>query len=168
MNWDELYELLNTENLVEDIRAAGYDIVVLNFDDATDYIQRNSLLLVDVLQEIQARIDPRAHYALAGASMGGLCSRYALSYMEQNGLDHRVATWISFDGPQAGANIPLGMQYWLNFFRDQSADAEFLLSRLDRPACAAVAALPLHRSRGGDRSGRSAARSVRHRPRDAR
>jgi len=132
--WDELYGLLNAENMVEDIRSAGYDIVVLNFDDATDYLQRNSYLVVELLQEVQQSIDPLAHFTLAGASMGGLCGRYALTYMEHNGLTHRVSTFISFDAPQRGANIPLGLQYWLDFFSGDSADAEFLLSRLDRPA----------------------------------
>jgi hypothetical protein len=66
--------------------------------------------------------------------MGGLCARYALAYMETNALDHRVRTFIAFDSPQNGANIPLGIQYWLDFFKDLSVDAEFLLSRLDTPA----------------------------------
>jgi hypothetical protein len=54
--------------------------------------------------------------------------------MEQNGLAHRVNTFISFDAPQSGASIPLGLQYWLDFFSGESADAAFLLSRLDTPA----------------------------------
>jgi hypothetical protein len=50
MNWDELYALLNQQNLLEDLRADGYDAVVLNFSDATDYLQRNAFVLVDLLQ----------------------------------------------------------------------------------------------------------------------
>jgi hypothetical protein len=134
LNWDEIYTLLNAQNLLEDLRAQGYDLVVLNFDDATTEIQRNSMLVVELLQQVQQAIDPRRQFTLAGASMGGVCSRYALAYMEQNQLPHRVSTWISFDAPHGGANIPLGLQYWLEFFQDESADAAFLLSRLDRPA----------------------------------
>jgi hypothetical protein len=134
MNWDEIYTLLNAENLVEDIRGAGYDLVVLNFDNATTEIQRNGYLVVELLQQVQQAIEPDARFSLAGASMGGLCSRFALAWMEQNGIDHRIDTFISFDAPQAGASIPLGLQYWLDFFSGQSADAAFLLSRLDTPA----------------------------------
>jgi hypothetical protein len=134
MNWDELYALLDKENLIETVRADGYDIVVLNFTDATDYIQKNSFALVDLLEKVQAAIDPRMHYVLVGASMGGLCARYALSYMETNAIPHRVNTYISFDTPHEGANIPLGIQYWLDFFQSQSADAAALLASLDRPA----------------------------------
>ena len=66
--------------------------------------------------------------------MGGLCSRYALAYMESHGIPHRVRTWISFDAPQAGADIPLGLQYWIRFFAGQSADAAAFLQVLGRPA----------------------------------
>jgi len=54
--------------------------------------------------------------------------------MEQNADPHRARNFISFDVPHAGANIPLGIQYWLDFFSDRSADAAHLLARLDRPA----------------------------------
>lgn len=134
MNADELYALLNQENLIETLRADGYDAVVLNFVDATDYLQRNSFVLVELLQQIQGLAGPQTSVALAGASMGGLVSRYALAYMETNGPPHLVRTFLSFDVPHLGANIPLGIQYWVNFFSTQSADAAFFLSLLNRPA----------------------------------
>jgi hypothetical protein len=134
MNWDELYALLNQENLIENLRADGYDAVVLNFTDATDYLQRNAFVLVNLLQQIQGIVGPQTTVALAGASMGGLVSRYALAYMETNGLPHSVRTFISFDVPHMGADIPLGIQYWVNFFSTQSSDAAVFLSQLNRPA----------------------------------
>jgi len=36
MGWNELYALLDQQNLIEDLRARGYDAVVLDFADATD------------------------------------------------------------------------------------------------------------------------------------
>jgi PGAP1-like protein len=134
MNWDELYALLNQESLIETLRADGYDAVVLNFADATDYLQRNAFVVVDLLQQVRGIVGPQTTVALAGASMGGLVSRYALAYMETNGLPHSVRTFLSFDAPHLGANIPLGIQYWVNFFSSQSADAAFFLSLLNRPA----------------------------------
>jgi flagellar hook capping protein FlgD/PGAP1-like protein len=133
-NWDELYALLNQQNLLEDLRADGYDAVVLNFTDATDYLQRNAFVLVGLLQRLRAALGPQTSVALAGASMGGLVSRYALAYMEKNGLPHAVRTYISFDSPHLGADIPLGIQYWMKFFSSQSSDAAALLAILDRPA----------------------------------
>ena len=133
MNWDELYALLNQENLVEDLRARGYDAVVLDFTDATDYIQRNAFVAVDLIHKVQSAIYVENDFPLVGASMGGLVARYALAWMEQNGDPHRVRNFVSFDVPHTGANIPLGIQYWLNFFASSSADAAQLLSRLDTP-----------------------------------
>jgi hypothetical protein len=134
MNWDELYELLNGENLIETLRADGYDAVVLNFTDATDYLQRNAFALVDLLQQISGIVGTQTTVALAGASMGGLVSRYALAYMETNALPHSVRTFISFDVPHLGADVPLGIQYWVKFFSTQSSDAAVFLSQLNRPA----------------------------------
>jgi hypothetical protein len=54
--------------------------------------------------------------------------------MEANALDHNTRSFLSFDSPQTGANIPLGIQYWLAFFADQSADAAAWLTALDSPA----------------------------------
>lgn len=134
MDWDVLYALLNQENLLEDLRAQGRDAVVLNFTAATDPIQRNAYLVVKLLQTVQGAIAPGRTFPLVGASMGGLVGRFALTYFEHEGLPHGVNTFVSFDAPQAGAVIPLGMQYWLDFFQGESDEAAYLLSRLDTPA----------------------------------
>ncbi len=134
MGWDVLYDLLNQENMLEDLRAQGRDAVILNFTSATDPIQRNAYLVVKLLQTVQTAIAPGRAFPLVGASMGGLVGRYALSYMEQAALPHGVNTFVSFDAPQRGADIPLGMQYWLDFFQGESEEAAYLLSRLDTPA----------------------------------
>jgi hypothetical protein len=134
MNWEELYVLLNQENLLETLRAQGYDAVVLNFTESTDYIQRNAYLLVELIQQVQATVSPDLDFPVIGASMGGLVARYALAYLESVGTAARVRTFISFDAPQNGANIPLGLQYWLDFFQGESADAAYLLGLLDTPA----------------------------------
>ncbi|HET9887773.1 MAG TPA: T9SS type A sorting domain-containing protein, partial [bacterium] len=134
MTWERLYELLNQENLLEDARAEGFDAVVLDFNSATDPIQRNAFLVAELLQQVAGMINPSQDMFLVGASMGGLCSRYALAWMESQSIDSRVRTFLSFDTPHGGANVPLGIQYWLDFFSDQSSDAAYLLSRLDMPA----------------------------------
>jgi len=133
MNWDELYELLNREELLETLRARGYDAVVLNFTDAVDYIQRNAFVAVELLAQVRAAIEPQRTIALAGASMGGLVGRFALAYMEAYALEYAVRNFISFDAPQDGANVPLGLQYWLWFFASESPEAAALLAALDAP-----------------------------------
>ena len=133
LDWPALYDLLNTENLLEDLRGLGYDAVVLDFTDATTYMQRNGLLVVELVQQVQAMV-PGEDVVLVGASMGGLLSRYALAYMETNAMPHQVPLWISFDAPHTGASIPLGIQYWVDFFSSESTEAAALLAALNSPA----------------------------------
>lgn len=134
LSWDGLYDLLNRENLVESLRADGYDLVVLDFADATDYIQRNAFVLVDLLAQVRATLPPGQTMAVVGASMGGLVARHALAWMESQALTHDVRTFISFDAPYRGANIPLGVQYWFDFFASESPDAAALRDVLQSPA----------------------------------
>ncbi|HUV35354.1 MAG TPA: hypothetical protein VMX58_00260, partial [Patescibacteria group bacterium] len=134
MNWDELYQHLNQETLLETLRGEGYDLVVLNFTDATDFIQANAFVLVELVSQVTAAIGPHRNLAVVGASMGGLVARYALAYMETQGIDHHTDLLMTLDTPHRGANIPLGIQYWMDFFSGQSEDAAFLLGQLDRPA----------------------------------
>jgi pimeloyl-ACP methyl ester carboxylesterase len=134
MFWEELYGLGNQQGLVETLREQGFDMVVLDFTESTDYIQRNGLLLATLLQQINSLLPEGESYPLIGASMGGLVSRYALTWLEQQGIDPRVRTFISFDSPQAGANIPLSLQHWLAFFADEAEEAAYFLTRLQTPA----------------------------------
>lgn len=134
MGWDELYALLNREGLLETLRSRGFDAVVLNFSEATDYMQRNAFVAVELIETVRDTAPPGTRIPLIGASMGGLIGRYALAYMETNGRPHPISSFISFDSPQAGAGIPLGIQYWLSFFADDSAEAAALLAALDAPA----------------------------------
>jgi hypothetical protein len=134
MGWDELYAQLNQQNLIETLRADGFDAVVLDFTEATAPIQENAFVVAELIAQVGAMVPPPASHAVVGASMGGLCARYALAWMEQQAIDPRVRTFISFDVPHAAANIPLGIQHWVSFFSSLSTDAAFLLSRLDTPA----------------------------------
>ena len=137
-NWDELYTLLNRASLVERMRARGYDLVVVNFADATDYIERNAFTLVTLLQHLQSTIAPTDSLTLVGASTGGVIARYALVWMESHSVSHRVSKFLSMDSPHLGANVPIGIQYWLDFFADIASEARFFVDRLNRPAAREV------------------------------
>jgi hypothetical protein len=134
MFWDELYALLNQQNLLDDLHALGYDAVVLNYDSATTYIERNAYLVETLLDSVSARVDSQQAYVLIGPSMGGLTTRYALAHMEQTNHPHHIRKLITFDAPHRGANVPLGIQYWVDFFSDQSTDAAYLRDILNTPA----------------------------------
>lgn len=134
LDWPELYALLNQQGLLEDLRAAGHDAVVLNFATATAPIQRNAFLLVELLQTLDAGLPAGVAYPVVGASMGGLVARYALAWLEAQGAGHRCELLLTFDTPHTGAVIPVGLQHWVDFFASESAEAAFLRDRLATPA----------------------------------
>ncbi len=144
-----LYANLDFEgtNLADILRDEGFDFVALNFpqyttdgnaiDGGADYIQRNAMVLIELINQINAQKVGNHELVVIGPSMGGLISRYALSYMEQNSLDHETRLYISFDSPHLGANIPVSFQYLLNFFaKDQdNPDAQSVVDNvLNSPA----------------------------------
>jgi len=137
MDWKVLYQQLNQQSLVTQLRAKGYDLVVLDFTDAIDYIQRNAFLLVKLIQLVNKEKISDNELVIMGPSMGGLVARYALSYMETKGMEHETETFISFDTPHRGANIPVGLQHWLAFFADQGSPgkaAKNALRKINSPA----------------------------------
>lgn len=130
-NTTAIYQLLGYgttgQNLGDIVRAQGYDVIVLNFpsytrpnsttviDGGVDYIQRNAMVLVELINQINAQKVGNAQNVVIGPSMGGLISRYALRYMEQNNLNHDTRLYISFDAPHLGANVPIGYQHLFNY-----------------------------------------------------
>ncbi|MFD1063154.1 T9SS type A sorting domain-containing protein [Winogradskyella litorisediminis] len=132
-NIDALYTSLdytgnpNFTNLGDELRAEGFDIVVVNFptymnagntvDGGADFIERNALTLVALIEDINAlkAMNSPEQNVIIGPSMGGLISRYALNYMENNMLDADTRLWISLDSPHLGANVPIGLQHQFNY-----------------------------------------------------
>lgn len=129
-----LYSLLDyndngtTSNLADRVRAEGFDIIILNFpvytrlsdgvivDGGADFIERNAMLLVELLSIINtSKIAGADENVIIGPSMGGLISRYALNFMENQNLDHDTRLWLSFDSPHHGANVPIGFQHLFNY-----------------------------------------------------
>lgn len=118
----------------QQLLAMGYDIIVFDFEDGADYLQKNAILLEKFIQQLNGyqneaplkQPDPATGLVngnvIMGASMGGMISRMALANLEAQGIDHCTDTYISFDAPQKGANIPLGLQaaayYLFNYAQD--------------------------------------------------
>ena len=109
------------------LRNLGYDVVIVNhptyyrsgetIDGGADFIERNALTHVQLYQHLNNRLDQNnsnEELVIVGPSMGGLISRYALSYMEANNIDHNTRLWVSIDSPHLGANIPIGLQSLIN------------------------------------------------------
>ncbi len=149
LNWNELYDLMNQELLIETLLATGYDAVVLNYSNSTIAIQDNGFLVQELIEELNSATGAVHPLIIAGTSLGGLTSRYALTYMEHYGLPHNVGTFISVDSPQNGANIPVGVQFWADFFADEAAEAAAARDALLNPAPRQLLLYHLSSSAGG-------------------
>lgn len=119
----------------------SYDIIFLDFSNGTDYIQRNSLLLQELIRRVnQAKVaNAQGHIyknVVLGASMGGLVARHALASMEKQGENHCTHTYVSFDAPQKGANIPLSLQAmgWFLGATSDDLQAKSFWENLSSPA----------------------------------
>jgi len=100
---------------IQEMLANGYDIIFLDFWDSTDDMKRNAMVLVELIERVNANKVGNEEIVLIGASMGGQIARYALSYMEHNNLNHCVRLNVSFDSPWNGAVIPLGVQSFVHY-----------------------------------------------------
>ena len=128
-NINSIYQALSFGggNLGDIVRQNGYDVVILNFPTyfreedqvwifgGADYIERNAMLLVELIKFINNQKVGEKKNVVIGPSMGGLVSRFALNYMESIGVDHETRLYISFDAPHAGANVPIGFQHMFNY-----------------------------------------------------
>ncbi|HPF10888.1 MAG TPA: hypothetical protein PKW08_02160 [Flavobacteriaceae bacterium] len=137
-----------TINLIPILRNLGYDVVIVNqvdrwdngyhIDGGADYIERNALThvaLYNRLNTILTQNGCNEQLVIVGPSMGGQISRYALAYMEKEGIPHNTRLWISIDSPHLGANIPMGIQSLLNTVYGDSPEAqEFVDKELGSPA----------------------------------
>lgn len=131
-----LYNILSFdgENLADILRDEGFDIVILNapqyttdgkdIDGGADYIQRNAMVLVELIELLNDQKVGEEELVILGPSMGGLIARYALAYMEQNTLDPETRLYISFDSPHLGANIPISLQYLINYLAESVGDPD--------------------------------------------
>ncbi len=140
-----LYYNNGSNNFGEEMRQQGYDVIIVNFpniidkhfgpypgllipvirDGGADYIERNALAVVKLIQSVNQQLVANGsteEIIVVGPSMGGLISRYALAYMEKKhaegvpNMNHNTRLWVSFDSPHWGANIPIGDQYWLEYY----------------------------------------------------
>jgi len=135
----DLQEFKKGPYLMEQLYQNGYDVMFLDFHDGADYMQRNAMVLVKLIQWINAHKCSEDELVIIGPSMGGQVLRYALCYMEKYSMPHCTRDALFFDSPHKGANIMLGLQHALKKLGDvnpygQFGDAKDAIDRkLNRP-----------------------------------
>ncbi|WP_299337346.1 T9SS type A sorting domain-containing protein [uncultured Psychroserpens sp.] len=110
LNIDDATDV-NADTVIDEADYPGSTLV----NGGADFIERNSMLLIDLINTLNADKVGDEELVIIGPSMGGLISRYALNFMEEDSQDPETRLWISFDSPHLGANVPIGFQHQFNF-----------------------------------------------------
>lgn len=102
------------------------DIVYIDWLNSTCSIESNADILKQIIIWVNANKPANAKNTLMGRSMGGLIGRVALRQMEIACIPHEVTTFVTNDTPHLGANVPLGLVYFI----------QHLFSRMNNPLSA--------------------------------
>jgi hypothetical protein len=120
---------------IDTLQQHGYDLVLVDFYDGARDIRENAALVEKIIHLCNANKNSNESIVVAGASMGGLISRYALRSVEIQNKQHCARLYISLDAPHLGAYIPLSLQSTLHFMAPHSSAAHsFVYDKLQRPA----------------------------------
>ncbi|MCK6603070.1 MAG: alpha/beta hydrolase, partial [Bacteroidetes bacterium] len=120
--WPSYYYHLLWKIIKDDLLANGYDVYFLNFADGGRDLRENADVLKYALDKVNSLSGNGDNIILAGLSMGGVISRYALAKAESMGQNHHVSVFLSLDSPQRGANISPSLQDWVKV-QDESVPA---------------------------------------------
>lgn len=126
------YDVLNQHGTADALRQAGYDILLLTFDDGMALIENNAEVLIACLRELKRRTTKPL--VVGGFSMGGLVSRYALAAMERQGTPHQTRIFLTIDTPHRGAYTSLAAQWLAQIWAPYSPLASQVVQLLDAPA----------------------------------
>lgn len=123
LDFDALKDRFGKNSFRATMKAAGYDFVYVDFTKNGTYIENNAKVLEAVINKVNQSKVGTFKSSVIGFSMGGLIARWCLKDMEDRGLNHQVANYFSYDAPQQGANVPLGLQY---IFKEIQRDLPYL------------------------------------------
>lgn len=109
-----LYAITDTkEGLLDALSNSGFDIIILDFEKNNIDLRASAQLSAKLIQEVNQLKQADHELIVMGRSGGGLIARYALAYLEQQNINHETRLLLTIDSPNEGANIPLGLQHFL-------------------------------------------------------
>ncbi|UCS94337.1 T9SS type A sorting domain-containing protein [Echinicola marina] len=111
--YGDLPQLAKAPVMIDSLLANGYDVIYFDIKSNRRQIEKNGNLLINLIQKVNQELKQNSsqeEIVVVAASMGSLIGRYAIRKIEMFNCCHNVRTYLSFDGPHRGANIPLGLQ----------------------------------------------------------
>jgi len=126
---------LDIKNNIEDLSPGtfeGVDVYFLNFKDPFRDMRDNAMSVLGTLDYLNNLYGSTPHEGikLLGFSMGGILSRYSLSFAEHFDIPHGCAQLITYDSPHLGASMNTFLQNTLYSLYDDLNAAEDLFKAL--------------------------------------
>jgi hypothetical protein len=110
---DELKRSTAVSQALAEFETQGYDIVYIDFNNGTDYMERNAQIVKEVIRRVNtekmANLSSEPNVVL-GLSTGGVIARYGIRQMEIATEKHDTRLLMSLDAPHKGAYMPLNLQ----------------------------------------------------------
>jgi hypothetical protein len=111
----------------------NYDFYVVNFNNTHLDMRENAKGIVELIEYLKSIMNTNEQFVVFAESMGGIITRYALTYMETDAYVrnpssikptqmHNTRLYISNDAPHQGANLPLSIQA---FYRNLQSSTAF-------------------------------------------
>lgn len=130
-----MHDHMDAYGLLTSLVDNGYDVVILGYNNAFNFIQANGMLCATLVADLAVQTQD---IIVIGISMGGLVTRHGLMFLAQQGITSNVSTWLTWDSPHYGANASLSLQYAAREFSNVwTSDHELskLKGALISPAC---------------------------------
>ena len=128
---------MNEPNVYQTITVGPFTYRFISVHGGSDYMERNRLALVTLIEELNRQLQAAGStekIVVIGPSMGGQIARYALSYMEANGLAHNTRLLsIPLIRRTMAQTFPIGLQHFVKYFaraRTQDLNLSIDWSRL--------------------------------------
>lgn len=147
---------------ISELHAIGRDVIILGYDDRKASILDNAETAIGCIREAIAERVGDAKMVVGGFSMGGMVTRYALAKMRHDPKmpDPETALYLSYDSPHNGAWLPVSMQAFAHFVKDNWGANNPIFAQfselINSPAARQMARW--HISKIGDRADQSAER----------
>jgi pimeloyl-ACP methyl ester carboxylesterase len=125
---DDIWRLLNKAGLATALRDAGKDLIILGYTKKDEYVQANAMVAVECIDRTIRERKGSKPLVVAGGSMGGLVTRYALLHLEGKPRGHQTSTYLSYDTPHDGAWLPLILQHFAYYFELRTEEAERMVA----------------------------------------
>lgn len=114
-------QLIKMPDMATALTNDGYDIIMVDFKSSGESIMKNAAALAKIIQWVNFTKTTSNEIVLLGASMGGLISQAALNILNGSDCPSCIQSFVSFDSPFKGANVPLGIQELVKFARPISS-----------------------------------------------